>query len=1080
LQPQPRATISGRVTDGSGHGWGLYAEITATTPGFGEVADVWTNPKTGTYSIKLPEGYQYTLDVTPYFDYEPRSAKVKLKGDVKHDFVLLTPACDAPGYHFGGITEDFNGWPFPPDGWTVENDSPNGNNYVDWFINELPPQITVGSRWNDPNWTGGSARAAEASDSSNGFNKPFDHSLVSPEIPVSGLPDDPQLSFRLNYQHENTDALDVDIRADGGVWKTIKRFSTSQGGFHKLPGVHYKVGIAKFIPTGATNIQLRWRYYNKANGTGWYAQVDDVQVGGCSVLSGGLVEGQITDKNTGDALVGATVSNDAGGSTKTIENAADADLPQGYYFLFAPAGNDTLTASNLNYSDTEKAANVTNNSVRVENIAVAAGRLAKSPASLDIHVPVGGTANKAVTLQNTGSALAKYELVEANEPVPPPTDTYAARLESSVPLVGHGSTNLPLLMMASCHTIGGCRAPHAAPAVATGGGPGSIVSEFGSGFLGTYGLGVDRDAQNLWLGSISLNGGGDDKDHQLLFDGTTTGKTIDVSSFSPGGFEADMAFDDNTGTLWQIGSEDPSEFCIHEIDPASAQLTRRKICPTTAEYQSGLAYDPLTNTWYSGDFNTDTIYHFDSSGKVLDFKNMGIQISGLTYNPSTGHLFATVSNPTAPIHDVYVIDPKSSYKVVGSFSISGLNGQAGAGLGHDCAGHLWLTNQVTNQVYEVESGESGWCAFRQITWLSVAPANGSVATGNAATVTFDIDGSGKTPFTTSHARVMIRTDTPYGTLRLPVTVYWDAKPADLALSGGVSPSQVNKGDNVVYTLMAKNKQADGHGAATNTTLSYKLPDGVSYISGSGDGVSCAAPTGGTTVSPATASAPTSGTVSCNLGTIAAGASKTATIAVKAIAAGTLTSTFKVSSRESDGNADNNKLTLTNEVIGDADANVVAGSPTSLTIGDDGTVKLNVGNGGPDTASGVTLTASSPSMISLQSATASQGNCNVADGKLDCDLGDVVAGDTVTVAVNVKGKSAGSGSVSASVSTTSADPNSGNNAVSAAVTVNAASSGPGGGKSNGGGGGGALGWLVLAALFGLVLAIVGLKYRTRRA
>ena len=53
LDPVPTSTVSGTVTDGSGHGWPLYATITVDgVPG----GPVYTDPYTGHYSLTLPQG----------------------------------------------------------------------------------------------------------------------------------------------------------------------------------------------------------------------------------------------------------------------------------------------------------------------------------------------------------------------------------------------------------------------------------------------------------------------------------------------------------------------------------------------------------------------------------------------------------------------------------------------------------------------------------------------------------------------------------------------------------------------------------------------------------------------------------------------------------------------------------------------------------------------------------------------------------------------------------------------------------------------------------------------------------------
>ncbi|MDI6912105.1 carboxypeptidase regulatory-like domain-containing protein, partial [Nocardioides sp.] len=81
--------------------------------------------------------------------------------------------------------------------------------------------------------------------------------------------------------------------------------------------------------------------------------------------------------------------------------------------------------------------------------------------------------------------------------------------------------------------------------------------------------------------------------------------------------------------------------------------------------------------------------------------------------------------------------------------------------------------------------------------------------------------------------------------------------AKLSLSSSVSPAEALPGDTVTYTLTATN--GTGAGEATGTVVSDVLPDGVTFLDAS-EGCTN-----------------TAGTVRCELDTIAAGTSKTATI-----------------------------------------------------------------------------------------------------------------------------------------------------------------------------------------------------------
>ncbi|MGH8127968.1 MAG: DUF11 domain-containing protein, partial [Gammaproteobacteria bacterium] len=131
---------------------------------------------------------------------------------------------------------------------------------------------------------------------------------------------------------------------------------------------------------------------------------------------------------------------------------------------------------------------------------------------------------------------------------------------------------------------------------------------------------------------------------------------------------------------------------------------------------------------------------------------------------------------------------------------------------------------------------------------------------------------------------------------VPLTVHWDAHPVNLGISGSVSPTgTVKAGDNLAYTLVVQNIQSSGSGSATQVEMTYKVPSGVTYLASNGDATSCTA---------------AAGTVTCDFGTLAAGASDLETIVVQANQdADTVESTFTVSSREPDSDPSNNSAMI---------------------------------------------------------------------------------------------------------------------------------------------------------------------------
>ena len=105
--------------------------------------------------------------------------------------------------------------------------------------------------------------------------------------------------------------------------------------------------------------------------------------------------------------------------------------------------------------------------------------------------------------------------------------------------------------------------------------------------------------------------------------------------------------------------------------------------------------------------------------------------------------------PPFATFDVFVLDARNALSVVGAFNVT-QNGQpvfdflhnGGAGMEIDCDGHLWLVDQVGQQIWEVESGESNVCAFNQIPWLSEDPTSGTVLANSALPVTCTFDSTG--------------------------------------------------------------------------------------------------------------------------------------------------------------------------------------------------------------------------------------------------------------------------------------------------------------------------------------------------
>jgi N-acetylneuraminic acid mutarotase len=1085
LEPAPTATISGKVSDGSGHGYGLYAEIKASVHGVGQVADVWTDPASGKYSIKLPKGFDYTLNVTAAFNgYQPGISNVNLTGHKTRNFSLkVTDACTAPGYATP-FSEDFN-TEWPPTGWTVTNTADNAA--VIW-----KPSI----KWGNPNWTGGTGLAAQVGVAGVSYDGPYDTSLISAPIAASRVHGDAILHYKANYQPVGlAQALDLDISTDGGKnWTTMLQWTHQQCGNTKaLPGCDVKVDLGPYLPA-AGDFQLRWHFYNNLQDT-WidrYAQIDDMHIGACQAIAGGLLFGQVTDANTDIGINSATVEDDIGNTVDTTANRADPDFPLGGYLLFVPAGKRKITASNYRYQNAKATFTMNGNVIKEQNFALKAGRLASNPDNLTLHVMVNNQVTRSVKIQNTGSARAHLDIVSVNTPPPVTSGGVGA------PLIRIKGSFSPLQSARSRTTPNDVQAdtaltPHAAPwqdienyplpvwdnGVARDPTTGIVYSVGGTGSSDYYSaVYAYNPATNAW--SLATHDKFARESPQVAF--------IDSQLYVVGGLlsNAKLAqqleiYDPATGK-WSTGADIPTAYygSGHAVANGNFYIVGGCVLERCASSDVQV-YDPATNIWSKAkDYPHPTA--FVSCGG-LDGK---LYCAGGTSSASGADQFykdAYVYDPTtdqwSPIPDMPTSLWGSSYAAAnGALLISGgASGPAtltNIGYAYDPASNGWHNLPPSN--YALLRGGSA-CGFYQIggtkggpqqtvtsadvlpsytqcgkpmpvPWLTSAPKSTTVAVGASKRVKFIFDGTGQEEFTTSHAYVKLQSNTPYPDRVIPLTVTWDPQSVNLVLSGEAAPKQLRKGNELIYTITVYNHQEHNHGAASRVNLAYALPKGAKYETASGDANSCTE---------------NNGTVSCDFGTIALGDSKTETLAIKAGTAGKLTSHFKVSAREPESDDSDNSLVLASDVIGTANL-ALGAKKAEIPQGGTGTLTLRLNNGGPDPASAVQLHAKAESgVVSLRSVSASQGSCTVSGGALSCKLGQVDVGKPVTVKLQLFGTAAGSATINVQASTASEEPNDADNSVSAEVAVTPPP--PHNGGDNGGGGG-ALGWLVLAALLSL--------------
>ncbi len=223
-------------------------------------------------------------------------------------------------------------------------------------------------------------------------------------------------------------------------------------------------------------------------------------------------------------------------------------------------------------------------------------------------------------------------------------------------------------------------------------------------------------------------------------------------------------------------------------------------------------------------------------------------------------------------------------------------------------------------------------------------------------------------------------------------------PANLVLQKSVDSSSLSqKGTSRTLTYTMKYANTSASTAASAVELKDVLPAGTTFVSATSN------PLATPTTTPAVGS---SGTVTWNFSSVAAGASGSVSVVVGVpddlTGTSSISNTGTISSTET---APVNATALTEVVGGAGSASLVlskAVSKTALTAGDTATYTLRVVNTGTAAASGVTVSDTLPSTgyFTYAGCSASVGTCSVSGSLLTWSAGNLAAGATATLAVTM--------------------------------------------------------------------------------
>ncbi|WP_371403815.1 S8 family serine peptidase [Kribbella sp. NBC_00662] len=390
LESTPQVSVGGTVTDGSGHGWPLYAKVSVEGPG--GVFD-YTTPSNGRYSLKVPSGAAYSLKVeSKYPGYQTVSQPITVgSGNLTKNISVPADAnscTTAPGYKWGsdGVYETFDSGA-APSGWTVVDNKGNGQVW----------------KFDDPgnrgNLTGGSGKFAVVDSDKYGSGGLQDTSLVSPVVDLSSVTA-PVIRFNQDLNWYQGEKADVDLSVDGGAtWTTA---------LTQIADVRGVKEIAIPEAAGKSAVQVRFHYWDASYA--WWWEVDNVLIGSqvtCEPTGGGIVVGNVKDANTSGFVNGAVVTRDGTSeSATTVATPEDTGLNDGFYWLYSSAdGNQNFTAKAGNYVSSTATVPVEADWTTTADYTLKAGQLSVTPTSItgNLKLPTG-TVTKSFKVTNTGGA----------------------------------------------------------------------------------------------------------------------------------------------------------------------------------------------------------------------------------------------------------------------------------------------------------------------------------------------------------------------------------------------------------------------------------------------------------------------------------------------------------------------------------------------------------------------------------------------------------------------------------------------------------------------------------------------------
>lgn len=437
--------------------------------------------------------------------------------------------------------------------------------------------------------------------------------------------------------------------------------------------------------------------------------------------------------------------------------------------------------------------------------------------------------------------------------------------------------------------------------------------------------------------------------------------------------------------------------------------------------------------------------------------NTALAVSNGTADPDHTNDQASAASQVAPRADVTVSKSANPSSVPAGQPLTYLITATNIANGMSAADNVTITDTLPLNVTFVSATPSaGSCSTTPAANTTTGAGNrtvtcnlGTINNGSQRTVQIVVRPNTATRGTTLGNVVDVTTTTTeidtsnnQATANAVVT----APVVDLVLNKVDTVDPVAVGDTTTYNITVTNS---GPSAAENVVMNDPLPATGQMLF-----QSVLAPAGSSCTTPAVDAV--GGTVSCNLGYLPAGASRTISIVTKGAAKGVYNNSASVMSDETaagfDSNSANNTDSETTTVRTKADVELVSKTPSlaAVNLRDDFNFVIRVRNNGPaNEADNVEVADTLPTNMELTgtpgvaavSGTSTLAGCSGAAGgkSFTCSLGSVSNGAVLDITVPVRVVAVASlpqtFTNTASVTTSSLDTNPANNSKSGSVTVN---------------------------------------------